>query len=290
MYNTVFLKILIVMLMIIGLSKHSVHADHAVWEDEDLPISFNVEVLPWEKVREIIPNKTKFTIIDVETGLSFHVQRRAGSSHADVQPLTRKDTKIMKKIYHNRWSWKRRAILILSKDHLIAASMNGMPHGAGALPNGFPGHFCVHFSGSSTHKLKKVDPAHQLMILKASGKLEEYFQTVKPDQLVNIFGIAVNQKDQKILELSVVKSKDSKEINKVVKDITAIKTSILSNEAIQDMDSLLVIEIPVKVTIHTKNNDKEKKKIKFIIRRSSLTDRWYIDEGHLYQELSSMIP
>ena len=55
---------------------------------------------------------------------------------------------MMKKIYHNQWSWKRRAIIVLIDHQMIAASMHGMPHGAGALQNDFPGHFCVHFSGS----------------------------------------------------------------------------------------------------------------------------------------------
>ena len=42
---------------------------------------------------------------------------------------------------------KRRAIIVLiDENQIIAASMYGrMPHGAGALQNGFPGHFCVHF-------------------------------------------------------------------------------------------------------------------------------------------------
>ncbi|MDQ7862437.1 hypothetical protein RCO48_19800 [Peribacillus frigoritolerans] len=65
------------------------------WEDEEGPISFKIEMLPWEIVNNIIPDKTNFTIIDIETGLSFKVQRRAGSHHADVQPLTKEDTQIM---------------------------------------------------------------------------------------------------------------------------------------------------------------------------------------------------
>ena len=61
----------------------------------------------------------------------------------------------MKTIYNGKWSWKRRAILIITHDQLLAASMHGMPHGAGALKNGFPGHFCVHFYGSTTHGFRK---------------------------------------------------------------------------------------------------------------------------------------
>ncbi|MDQ7862438.1 hypothetical protein RCO48_19805 [Peribacillus frigoritolerans] len=46
-------------------------------------------------------------------------------------------------------------------NQMIAASMHGMPHGAGALQNGFSGHFCVHFSGSITHRLKNEDLSHK---------------------------------------------------------------------------------------------------------------------------------
>src|SRR5919205_948836 len=78
-------------------------------------ISFQVEMLPWEEVNTLLPKYTKFTVMDVVTGEQFRVQRRAGSHHADVQPLTAKDTKIMKHIYGGKWSWKRRAIIIIHK-------------------------------------------------------------------------------------------------------------------------------------------------------------------------------
>ncbi|MFH5182160.1 hypothetical protein ACHHV8_05700 [Paenibacillus sp. TAB 01] len=65
-------------------------------------------IVEWEQAKQILPKFTKFKVTDMETGLSFHVQRRAGSSHADVQPLTKEDTAIMKQIYGGAWSWARR--------------------------------------------------------------------------------------------------------------------------------------------------------------------------------------
>lgn len=108
-------------------------------------------MLSWEEIDEIIPRFTTFTITDLETGLRFKAQRRAGNNHADVQPVTKADTAIMKEVYGGKWSWKRRAILVHYNGHAIAASMHGMPHGGGALANGFPGHFCIHFKDSLTH-------------------------------------------------------------------------------------------------------------------------------------------
>ncbi|RBW69634.1 hypothetical protein [Bacillus taeanensis] len=165
------------------------------------PISFRIEMPSWEEVNKIIPKQSKFQIIDVETGKSFNVQRRAGSNHADVQPLTKKDTEIMKKVYNDQWSWRRRAVLVLVNDHLIAASMNGMPHGGGVLQNGFSGHFCIHFWGSTTHRSKNPDLSHQLMVLKAAGKIEEYFKKATPYELLNVFMVAINNTDDELLKM-----------------------------------------------------------------------------------------
>jgi len=108
-------------------------------------------------------------VTDVRTGISFKVQRRGGSKHADVQPLTAADTAKMKQLY-GQWSWGRRAILVTVNGRTMAASMNGMPHGAGAITgNNFPGHFCIHFLGSRTHGTNSLDPDHQYMVRVAAG-------------------------------------------------------------------------------------------------------------------------
>jgi hypothetical protein len=99
------------------------------------------------------------------------VQRRGGSKHADCQPLTAEDTAVMRKIYGGQWSWARRAIVVSLDGKHMAASMNGMPHGAGAIKNNdFDGHFCIHFLNSRTHESNKLDSAHQAMVKKAAGK------------------------------------------------------------------------------------------------------------------------
>ena len=216
--KTFYKVLLIVSCILTSIVDQAVYANE--WEDEDSPINFKIEMLPWKKVNDILPNESKFVIIDVESGLAFKVQRRAGTQHADVQPLTKEDTQIMKKIYQNQWSWKRRAIIVLIEDQMIAASMHGMPHGAGALPNDFPGHFCVHFSGSITHRLKNEDLSHKLMILKAAGKVDKYIATVNPYELIKIFSIAINQGDSDILALTLSTSKQSNLDQTLVQDMT----------------------------------------------------------------------
>lgn len=158
------------------------------------------QLLPWKEADNIFPRYAVATVADLETGLEFGVQRRGGSNHADVQPLTAEDTAVMKKIYNGKWTWKRRAVTVqLNNGKKIAASMNGMPHGQGAIKgNNFKGHFCIHFADSRTHGSKKVDLAHQMMIWKSANVLDQKLLSLSPQETLQVFFMAVNQGDKKI--------------------------------------------------------------------------------------------
>ena len=107
------------------------------------------------------------TVIDIETGISFCAVRFRGSNHADYEPATLSDTSLLKEIY-SEWSWDRRAVIVIISDKAFAASMNGMPHGTSSVKdNGFPGHACIHFLNSKTHRSRKVDKAHQAAVAEA---------------------------------------------------------------------------------------------------------------------------
>ena len=128
-------------------------------------------LLVWEEADKIFSMNATARITDIYTGASFNVQRKEGVSHVDAQPLTADDTAIMKKIYGNQWSWDRKGIIVEVGDYRIAASMHGMPHGAGIIDdNNFPGHFCIHFLGSTIHG-GGMDIRHHRETLKAAGKL-----------------------------------------------------------------------------------------------------------------------
>ena len=119
------------------------------------------ESLNWFKHPDTIPHHATFKVKDIRTGKIFTVKRWTGANHADCEPATAADTKIMKSIF-GHWSWKRRPILVKYNGHVYAASMNGMPHGTQTIKNNnFNGHFCIHFTGSKTHGSKKVDSEHQ---------------------------------------------------------------------------------------------------------------------------------
>jgi len=109
------------------------------------------------------------TITDVKTGTKFKATRTGGYYHADAQPATASDTKIMFRIYDNKWKWDRRAIWVTVDGKTYAASMNGMPHGETDVitGNNFDGCFCIHFLNSKTHAGDRVDSAHQACVKEA---------------------------------------------------------------------------------------------------------------------------
>ncbi len=255
------------------------------YDDDDLPISFEIEILPWEVAKDILPKYKKFTVIDVETRKQFQVQRRAGSRHADVQPLTTKDTKIMKEVYDGKWSWKRRAIIVKVGDQFIAASMHGMPHGGGALQNGFPGHFCIHFLGSTTHRSGKMDKLHHLMILKAGGKEEEYLHTVDPYEMIEFFVTGLNYQDPHLLKVTIAENKTSTKLMKMAKSFTYFRITSMSFLPVEDLDGQLVLEVPVEVKYHSDKSGKATKNMSFILRKNSVMDRWRIDAEHFFNEI-----
>lgn len=158
------------------------------------------ELVDWSVMKDKLPRGSTFSVVDLISGQEFRVQRRAGSGHADVQPLTRQDTATMKAIYDGKWSWKRRAILVKSGSATYAASMHGMPHGGDGIPdNDFKGHFCIHYLGSLTHKTDQQDPDHDVMVHKAGGQLVPYVRSQPPGQLAELFLIALRQQDMELL-------------------------------------------------------------------------------------------
>ncbi len=186
------------------------------------------EFLSWKEVDQLFPRYSNANIVDFETGLSFTVQRRAGTYHADVQPLTAEDTAIMKKIYSGQWAWKRRAILVvLDSGRVVAASMNGMPHGSGAIKgNKFNGHFCIHFRDSITHGSRKRDTAHQVMIWKAAGVLKEQLAELTTEQVIDVAIAALTQGDSHILREVTCDAEQAKLLDSM-EDVTWVKSKSL---------------------------------------------------------------
>ncbi|UQD52427.1 hypothetical protein C0971_10710 [Bacillus methanolicus] len=243
------------------------------------------EMLSWKEVNELLPKYSKFVAHDLETGMEFKVQRRAGNAHADVQPLTPKDTKIMKQIYNGNWSWKRRAIIIKKGKRRIAASMHGMPHGAGALENNFPGHFCIHFYGSTTHRTSNMDLSHKLMILKAADRLQAYLSSASPYDVISAYIAGFKQQDEKIVKSISLQKIEWKKILPNVENASLIHMSVMPAK---DLKEELVLLVPVEVEWFVRGEGKRKYKGKIHVVRFSPYGPWKIDSISFLTENSRL--
>ncbi|TVY06878.1 hypothetical protein [Paenibacillus cremeus] len=235
------------------------------------------EMLPWTEVKQIIGMKSVSQVTDLETGLSFQVQRRAGSHHADMQPLTKADTAIMKEIYHGKWSWKRRAVLVEKDGHVIAGSMHGMPHGGDGIPdNDFSGHFCIHFLGSTTHGSGNIDPDHQLMIHKAAGRLDEVYAKASPYEVIDSFFIALNQQDPELLRRTF-SDLTNPQLQFYLSGLNRLKTVKPNRPRVREVGSELTAEVPVEVVLTFEDQRPEKQVFTFTLKRSGEGSPWKID-------------
>lgn len=134
-------------------------------------ITGEVKLSTWDEIAKVFTKGQKALVTDVKTGKKFWVKRFGGWWHADVEPLTAKDTAIMKSNYGGSWSWDRRAIWVTIGSVTYAASQNGMPHLASPTSgNDFPGHFCIHFKDSKVHETGKECPRHQAAVSYAYKK------------------------------------------------------------------------------------------------------------------------
>lgn len=261
------MKIIILATFLLALTVHDTEAKKHAGSDQ-------VKMPHWEEVNEILPKYSKFTVVDLETGLKFRVQRRAGSNHADVQPLTSEDTAIMKKIYNGKWSWKRRAIIVISDEGKIAASMHGMPHGGGALQNNFPGHFCIHFYGSRTHRTNFMDLSHKLMILKSAGELEKYLEQTDPYDLVNAYIAGIKQQDPKIVSFISLQNLEWEKLLPRIENIGISRMEVLPAEDVGDQLSL---SVPVEVYLQIKGVGGRNFKGIIKLVRFMPNEQWKID-------------
>ena len=114
--------------------------------------TYEVELLRWSYVRHnVIRNGEPLLITDVRSGITYWVAAFSQGNHADVEPITREDTELMRQAF-GRWTWDPRPVWVTIDGRTIAASINGMPHaGSTNSNNGMNGHICLHFYGSTTH-------------------------------------------------------------------------------------------------------------------------------------------
>lgn len=125
----------------------------------------------WTEAQYVIPINAIFTVRDFETGKTWSMKRTIGANHADVEPLTKSDSEIMKSVWGGNFSWVTRPVIVEYKGRRIAGSATSMPHSNyDYIPdNGVWGHMDIHFKNSVRHKDNQITPEHQEAVKVAAG-------------------------------------------------------------------------------------------------------------------------
>jgi uncharacterized protein YgiM (DUF1202 family) len=127
-----------------------------------------------------------FEVIDVRTGIHWSMQRFGGYRalwHADVETMTKDDTKKMTEAWGGELTSARRPVWVRIGGKYYAASLMGFVHNTGTIGgNGMDGQVCLHFRGSKIHESGHIDEAHQACIMEAfdnAAKLDAYISSGK---------------------------------------------------------------------------------------------------------------
>ena len=109
----------------------------------------------------IITGTGTYKITDISTGRSLSIKIQSAGNHADVEPLTAKDTEVLCSLYgvanssqlETMNKWQRRAVVMTNgKGDQFVGSIYAIPHGQDTVSgNSFDGQFCLHFKGSTIH-------------------------------------------------------------------------------------------------------------------------------------------
>ena len=155
-------------------------------------IDDGVSKIDWEEADRTIPRFSPFVVTDLETGKSWEMMRTSGKFHADVEPITKEDSKEMLSCFPKERSFESatyRPVIVSIGVERYKAALMGFPHaGSNSTPfgqktkklsggfrnmpnwdynrdNSIVGHFCLHFPGSVRHTDKKEDPNAQKAIM-----------------------------------------------------------------------------------------------------------------------------
>ena len=154
--------------------------------------------------------------------------------------------------------------------------MNGMPHGAGALKNNFPGHFCIHFYKSSTHSKREMDLSHKLMVYKAAGRMDELFAKADPYEMAAYFIAGIKEQDKRIVQQLSLKKIDW---NTVFDKVETVKIARLPLLPAEDMADELLISVPIEIEWHIKDEGRQLAKSEMLLFRDAPFDNWRVDSS-----------
>ncbi|MBR4039458.1 MAG: peptidoglycan-binding protein [Clostridia bacterium] len=117
--------------------------------------------IPWTtmKSKNVIGNT--LTLTDIGKNVSFKVKVQSTGNHADVEPVTANDTKVLCSLYgvatssqlETQNKYQRRVVIATnSEGKQFIGSIYAIPHGLDTVSgNDFDGQFCLHFKDSTVH-------------------------------------------------------------------------------------------------------------------------------------------
>ena len=125
------------------------------------PAMSQVKLLHWQnEIKPYVKEGQTFTVLDPNTNLSWKLVFYSLGRHADSQPASWRDTRIMNRSFGNT-SWTIHPVyVLLPSGQWTLATMHNRPHLYGSITNnGFGGHLCVHFLRDMA-EAQKNDPKY----------------------------------------------------------------------------------------------------------------------------------
>ena len=86
------------------------------------PVAPNgVELIQWSEAKKVFTIGVTASVYDVWTGITYNVKSFSNGLHADVEPVTKEDTDLLKATYGEEWSWDPRPVWVTINGHIMAA-------------------------------------------------------------------------------------------------------------------------------------------------------------------------
>ncbi len=129
------------------------------------------EVVEWSEVKELLEPRNSFLVYDFNNGVSWKMVCTGGDNHAEVECASAEDTYLFFTTFGGAFNYSKRPVVVELGGRLIAASLQGYPHGEDQITNNdMPGHACLFFNGSLSHVGGFPDVEHQALVYKAAGR------------------------------------------------------------------------------------------------------------------------
>lgn len=125
----------------------------------------------WDELKPKLMQNKQYLFTDYNTGNTFYMTLANADNHAEMECSTAEDTAMFLSCFGGAFNFSKRPMVMHLDNTLIAASMQGEPHGEDTIPgNSMEGHVCVYFTGSTSNVGSLPDVEHMNQIRNAAGQ------------------------------------------------------------------------------------------------------------------------